>query len=363
MSADLSGQVVAVTGASSGIGEATALACAQAGAAVALAARRADRIEALAQRITDEGGRALAVAADVGEEDEARGFVERAHRELGRLDVLVNNAGVMLLGPIEGAPTEEWRRMVHVNIFGVLYCSHAALPLMREQGHGHIVNVSSVAGRFARAGSGVYNLTKFGVSAFSEALRQEGIDARRPRDLGRARRGGHRAGGHNREEVLAELRQDLRRRDAAAARSRSPIRFSTPSASRREVSINEILVPALRPGEVTPPTATGRAPPDGASQLGIRCRSRHVRVTVAGGCPGRRGFVEAAQVLLGQLDVGARRRSPPGRSAAWSRESARCPRPGAAPRPARAAPASRPSRRRSPATRSTSSRLRLKFSP
>src|SRR6202023_4161392 len=90
-------------------------------------------------------------------------------------DVLVNNAGVMLLGAIENAATEEWRRMIHVNVFGVLYCTHAALPLMRDQGAGHIVNISSVAGRFARAGSGVYNLTKFGVGAFSEALRQEAV--------------------------------------------------------------------------------------------------------------------------------------------------------------------------------------------
>jgi NADP-dependent 3-hydroxy acid dehydrogenase YdfG len=109
----------------------------------------------------------------VGEEAQAREFVQRTHAELGRLDVLVNNAGVMLLGPIENAPTEEWRRMIHANLFGVLYCTHAALPLMREQGSGHIVNVSSVAGRIARAGSGVYNLTKWGVGAFSEALRQE----------------------------------------------------------------------------------------------------------------------------------------------------------------------------------------------
>jgi clavulanate-9-aldehyde reducatase len=172
---DLSGQVVAVTGASSGIGEATALACARAGAAVALAARRSERIEALAERIGNEGGRAIAVPTDVGEEDQARAFVRRAHSELGRLDVLVNNAGVMLLGPIENAPTEEWRRMIDANVFGVLYCTHAALALMREQGSGHIVNVSSVAGRFARQGSGVYNLTKFGVGAFSESLRQEGV--------------------------------------------------------------------------------------------------------------------------------------------------------------------------------------------
>ena len=171
----LKDQVVAVTGASSGIGAATALACARAGASVALAARRTEKIEALAQQIEQEGGRALALQTDVGEEDQAGAFVGRAHTELGRLDVLVNNAGVMLLGPIENAPTEEWRRMIHANVFGVLYCTHAALPIMREQGSGHVVNVSSVAGRVARAGSGVYNLTKFGVGAFSESLRQEGV--------------------------------------------------------------------------------------------------------------------------------------------------------------------------------------------
>jgi clavulanate-9-aldehyde reducatase len=175
MTVDLREQVVAVTGASSGIGEATALACARAGASVALAARRVDRIQALADRITAEGGRATAVPTDVGDEEQAHAFVERAHSELGRLDVLVNNAGVMLLGPIENAPTEEWRRMIHVNVFGVLYCTHAALPLMHAQESGHIVNISSVAGRVARAGSGVYNLTKFGVGAFSESLRQEAV--------------------------------------------------------------------------------------------------------------------------------------------------------------------------------------------
>jgi NADP-dependent 3-hydroxy acid dehydrogenase YdfG len=175
MDVDLSGRVVAITGASSGIGAATALACANAGAAVALAARRVDRVEELAQRISAQGGTALAVQTDVGEEEQARAFVTRTNEELGRLDVLVNNAGVMLLGPIADAPLDEWRRMIDANIYGVLYCTHAALPLMREQGSGHIVNVSSVAGRFARAGSGVYNLTKFGVGAFSEALRQEAV--------------------------------------------------------------------------------------------------------------------------------------------------------------------------------------------
>jgi NADP-dependent 3-hydroxy acid dehydrogenase YdfG len=177
MDIDLTGRAIAITGASSGIGEATALACASAGASVALAARRSDRIEALAQRIEDAGGRAVAIAADVGEEEQANAFVTRAHAELGRLDGLVNNAGTMLLGPIEGAPTDEWRRMIHANVFGVLYCTHAALPLMRAQGSGDIVTVSSVAGRVARAGSGVYNLTKWGVGAFAESLRQEVADS------------------------------------------------------------------------------------------------------------------------------------------------------------------------------------------
>ena len=173
---DLSGRVVAVTGASSGIGEAAALACARAGASVALAARRTDRIEALAQHIEETGGQALAVTTDVGEESQAKAFVTRTHERFGRLDVLVNNAGVMLLGQIEGAPTEEWRRMIHVNIMGVLYCTHSALPLMRAQGGGDIVNVSSVGGRVLGRYSGVYSLTKFGIGAFSEALRQENVD-------------------------------------------------------------------------------------------------------------------------------------------------------------------------------------------
>jgi NADP-dependent 3-hydroxy acid dehydrogenase YdfG len=178
MASSLEGQVVAITGASSGIGEATAEMLAQAGAAVALGARRADRLSALAKHIESKGGRALAIPMDVTREEEARGFVERAHKELGRLDVLVNNAGVMLLGPIYGAKIEEWRRMVDVNILGLLYCTHAAFPIMAAQGGGHIVNISSVAGRHANAGFAVYNFTKFGVCGFSEALRQEGLAAK-----------------------------------------------------------------------------------------------------------------------------------------------------------------------------------------
>ena len=177
MAYDLSGKVVAITGASSGIGAATARLCAQSGAAVALGARRADRIEALAAEIEAAGGVATAIAVDIAAEAQAQGFVTTAHDRLGRVDALVNNAGVMLLGPVEGADTEQWRRMIDVNVLGLLYCTHAALPLMREQGEGHIVNVSSIAGRRASFGSAVYNLTKFGVTGFSEALRQEALNS------------------------------------------------------------------------------------------------------------------------------------------------------------------------------------------
>jgi NADP-dependent 3-hydroxy acid dehydrogenase YdfG len=241
MTGDLTNQVVAVTGASSGIGEATALACAEAGAAVALAARRTERIESLAARIVEQGGRAIAVRTDVGEESQARAFVQRAHAELGRLDVLVNNAGVMLLGPITNAPTEEWRRMIHANVFGVLYCTHAALPLMAEQGSGHVVNVSSVAGRVARAGSGVYNLTKHGVGAFSESLRQECVPLGVRVTLIEPGAVATELPGHNREEVLEQLAKrfagvtPLRAEDIAGA-----VLYAI--AQPANVSVNELLV-------------------------------------------------------------------------------------------------------------------------
>ena len=171
--AELSGKAVAITGASSGIGEATALALARAGASVALGARRKDRIDDLAARIEDEGGTAVPLEVDVTDEGQARAFVETAAERFGRLDSLVNNAGVMLLGPVEQADSEQWRTMIDVNVLGLLYCTSAALPIMRAQESGDIVNVSSVAGRFARAGNAVYAATKFAVGAFSEGLRNE----------------------------------------------------------------------------------------------------------------------------------------------------------------------------------------------
>jgi NADP-dependent 3-hydroxy acid dehydrogenase YdfG len=241
MGTDLSGRVVAVTGASSGIGEATALACARAGAAVALAARRMDRIEALAEQITGEGGTALALRTDVSDEQQAGELISRTRQELGRLDVLVNNAGLMLLGPIAAADTEEWRRMIDVNLYGVLYCTHAALPVMIEQGSGHIVNVSSVAGRFARAGSGVYNLTKFGVGAFSEALRQEVAQAGIRVTLIEPGAVATELPDHNRPEirqmisgVLADV-QPLQAADIAAG-----ILYAV--ASPANVAVNEVLI-------------------------------------------------------------------------------------------------------------------------
>lgn len=168
-----------VTGASSGIGEATAVALAAEGATVVAAARRRDRLDALVGRITDAGGTATAVALDVTDQAAVAAAVDGIVADHGRLDTVVNNAGVMLNGPIEGAPLDEWERMVDLNVKGLLYVAHAALPHLlatAEQGPRRVadlVNISSVAGRVARLGSGVYNLTKHGVGAFSESLRQE----------------------------------------------------------------------------------------------------------------------------------------------------------------------------------------------
>jgi NADP-dependent 3-hydroxy acid dehydrogenase YdfG len=179
MTDSLHGTVALVTGASSGIGEATAVALAAAGATVAVAARRVDRLEDLAGRIRNAGGRALVVELDVTDADAARAAVDHVAAELGRIDTLVNNAGVMLLGPAADAPWEEWRRMVDLNLTGLLAVAHAALPhLVRAAADAprqvaDLVNISSVAGRVARSGSSVYNATKFGVGAFSESLRQE----------------------------------------------------------------------------------------------------------------------------------------------------------------------------------------------
>jgi NADP-dependent 3-hydroxy acid dehydrogenase YdfG len=178
MANSLDGTVALVTGASSGIGEATARALAAAGASVAISARRLDRLERLGGEIADAGGTALPIESDVTDPDQTIAAVERTVAELGRLDIVVNNAGQMLLGPIEDAPTEEWERMIDINLRGLIRTTHAAVPHLlaateSRRNCADVVNISSVAGRVARSGSGVYNLTKHGVGAFSESFRQE----------------------------------------------------------------------------------------------------------------------------------------------------------------------------------------------
>lgn len=173
MAQQLVGKIALITGASSGIGEATAVALAEQGAAVAIAARRLDRLEALKGKLEADGATVLTLELDVTDEAACSAAVDRTVAELGGLDIVVNNAGVMLLGPIEGADTQDWRRMINTNVYGLMYLTHAAVPHLLTRGGGDIVQVSSVAGRVARAGSGVYNATKFAVNAFSESLRQE----------------------------------------------------------------------------------------------------------------------------------------------------------------------------------------------
>ncbi|GAA2118178.1 SDR family NAD(P)-dependent oxidoreductase [Actinomadura napierensis] len=169
MSDRLNGKVVLVTGASSGIGEATALALSAEGARVAAGARRADRLAALADKAP---GEVLALDLNVADQDSVRAAVAATVERFGGLDVLVNNAGVMLSGPIAGADTTEWTRMVETNLLGSMYAVHAALPHLLER-KGTVLQVSSTSGRTASASSGVYAATKFGINAFSEALRQE----------------------------------------------------------------------------------------------------------------------------------------------------------------------------------------------
>jgi NADP-dependent 3-hydroxy acid dehydrogenase YdfG len=179
MTERLDGTVALVTGASSGIGDATARELARRGAAVAIAARRKDRLDALAQDIEQAGGSAVAIEGDVTDQAQVRQLVAQTVDRLGRLDTVINNAGVMLLGPIVDAPTEEWVRMIDLNLKGLLYVADATLPHLlqaadTEPRHvADLVNISSVAGRVARRNSGVYNLTKHGAGAFSESLRQE----------------------------------------------------------------------------------------------------------------------------------------------------------------------------------------------
>jgi NADP-dependent 3-hydroxy acid dehydrogenase YdfG len=243
---DLAGTVALVTGASSGIGEATAKLLAARGADVALAARRLDRIEALGSEIADAGSTALPIEADVGEREQAEGAVAHAVAELGRLDILVNNAGVMLLGPMLEAPVEEWQQMVEVNLLGLMYTAKAAMPHLLEAAEGErgvadMVNISSVAGRVARSGSGVYNATKFGVGAFSESLRQE-VTRRHVRiSLVEPGAVNTELQSHNRPEVREQIEQrfvDMERLEAEDIADAIAYVVTRP----RHMAVNEILV-------------------------------------------------------------------------------------------------------------------------
>jgi NADP-dependent 3-hydroxy acid dehydrogenase YdfG len=173
MSNNIQGKVVVITGASSGLGEATARDLSAQGAIVVLGARRADRIKSLVDEITGRGGKALAIPTDVIHSEQVKKLVDGAVQAHGRIDVMINNAGLMPQSPLERLRIDEWDQMIDVNIKGVLYGIAAALPYMKQQKAGHIVNVSSVAGHKVRAGGAVYAATKHAVLALSEGLRQE----------------------------------------------------------------------------------------------------------------------------------------------------------------------------------------------
>ena len=173
---DIAGKVIAITGASSGIGEAAARRLAASGAKIVLGARRADRLAAIAGEIKSNGGEAEAQALDVTRRGDLVSFVKKAQDRFGRLDVLIGNAGLMPLSPLDEGKVDEWDRMIDVNIKGVLYGIAAALPVFRQQGSGHFINVSSVAGHRVSPNGAVYAGTKFAVRAISEGLRQEAGD-------------------------------------------------------------------------------------------------------------------------------------------------------------------------------------------
>lgn len=173
MSETIRGKIVVITGASSGLGEATARMLAEQGAIVVLGARRLDRLNQLVDEINQQGGQASALQTDVTDRAQVQALVDHAVKEHGRLDVIINNAGIMPQSLLENLKTDEWDRMIDVNIKGVLYGVAAALPQMKQQKAGQIINVSSVAGHRVGPGSSVYAATKFAVRALSEGLRQE----------------------------------------------------------------------------------------------------------------------------------------------------------------------------------------------
>jgi len=249
MTRPLQKAVALITGSSSGIGAAIARRLAAEGAAVALLARRRDRLEDLAGTIRGDGGIALVLPADVTAEQEAAAAVDRTVGELGRLDIVVNNAGVMLLGQALNAPVAEWDQMVELNLRGMLYVTHAALPhLVRAAADeprrvADLVTITSTAGRVARPGSGVYALTKFGATGFSEALRQE--------MLGQRVRVSIVEPGTVDTELTSHLRPEIREAAQRQTKSIEPLRPADIADAvayivtrDRRVAVNEMLVRA-----------------------------------------------------------------------------------------------------------------------
>jgi NADP-dependent 3-hydroxy acid dehydrogenase YdfG len=245
----LEGAVALVTGASSGIGAATATALAGCGAHVALVARRRDRLDAVADAIHERGGSALTLESDITDPRQAAGAVDWTVAELGRLDALVNNAGIMLLGPAVEAPLAEWERMVALNVLGTLYVTHAALPhLVRAaedspRGVADLVTISSTAGRVARPGAGVYALTKFGIAAFAESLRQELVPRRVRVSVVEP--------GTVDTELVSHVREDIRQAARGQVESIEPLRPEDIADAvvhivtrDRRVAVNEVLVRA-----------------------------------------------------------------------------------------------------------------------
>ncbi|MDT5338134.1 MAG: hypothetical protein QOD90_3639 [Mycobacterium sp.] len=249
MTQKLHGTVALVTGASSGIGEATALALAAEGASIALLARRRDRLDDLKARIESSGGTALTVEADVSDQQQAAAAVGTVVTELGRLDTVVNNAGLMLIGPVAEADPADWDKMLSVNVQGLLYVTRASLPHLitaaadSPRGVADVVNISSTAGRVARPGTAVYALTKFGVGAFSEAIRQEVLGQR------------VRVGLVEPGTVQTEITNNLTPAEREAIEARSPGMVKLEPADiadavtyivtrDRRVAVNEILVRA-----------------------------------------------------------------------------------------------------------------------
>jgi NADP-dependent 3-hydroxy acid dehydrogenase YdfG len=231
-------RVAVVTGGANGLGRADAERFVRGGYTVVIA----DLDGAAAERTAAEIGQGtVGMPVDVRDPAAVESLFARVGAELGRLDALVNNAGVMLLGPILDAPLDEWRQMIHVNLFGVLYCTHPALPIMLAQGSGHVVNVSSVAGRIARAGSGVYNLTKWGVGAFSEALRQE-VAAQGIRvTLVEPGAVATELAGHNRPEIQEVIQQNFQGVERLTAEDIADAILYTLGVPQH-VSLNEVLI-------------------------------------------------------------------------------------------------------------------------